>query len=303
MGSGLAAPGPNAPGAHHPHRSLAEYRQMMRAIVRQGLVDVMLMSPSSAEQLAIDEHCFERSSVTPAVRANDATDIWLAHSAAYGQEPARPFRTATVRQLQYGSRPPEGSPIVNLGLYSVTLNNDAALDRETLEHYREFRGEASLAGFRHFLEVFAPNAPVRPIADVSRFVNDSIARLLAGIPREARPTFLKIPYFGPAAMESLVHYDPTLVVGVLGGAAGTTLDAFMLVAEAKKYGARAALFGRKINQAEDQLAFVRFLRAVADEQLDPREATRAYHAELDRAGRKPRLSLAEDLCQTTPATL
>ncbi len=58
-------------------------------------------------------------------------------------------------------------------------------------------------------------------------------------------------------MEELVAYDPHLVVGILGGSAGTTYDAFKMLAEAKKYGARAALYGRKINSAECQLAFVR----------------------------------------------
>ena len=62
--------------------------------------------------------------------------------------------------------------------------------------------------------------------------------------------FLKIVYHGPRAMEELVAYDPHLVVGILGGGAGTTYDAFKLIAEAQKYGARAALFGRKINSAE-----------------------------------------------------
>ena len=42
-----------------------------------------------------------------------------------------------------------------------------------------------------------------------------------------------------------------------------TLDAFQLLHDAQKHGARAALFGRKINQAENQLAFVETLRHVA----------------------------------------
>ena len=77
------------------------------------------------------------------------------------------------------------------------------------------------------------------------------------------------------AMEELVSYDPHLVVGILGGSAGTTYDAFKLLAEARKHGARAALFGRKINNSECQLAFVEFLRRIADGQLGPEEAVRA----------------------------
>ena len=96
-------------------------------------------------------------------------------------------------------------------------------------------------------------------------------------------------------MEELVTYDPHLVVGILGGGAGTTYDAFKLLAEARKYGARAALFGRKINHAECQLAFVEFLRRIADGQIEAEEAVRAYHGVLQRLKIKPQRSLADDL--------
>lgn len=301
MGLGIRAPGPNPPDSQTRFRSLAEYRQLMRDVVRQGLVDIVLMSPSSAEILAIDEQIFEGSAVTPAARANDATDIWLGQSGNYARQPSRPFRSATLEQIQRGSnRSADRSTAIDLGLYSITLNNDAVLDRESLQAYAQFRGEAAQAGLRHFLEVFAPNAPVHPIADVPRFVNDSIARLLAGVPRHARPLFLKMPYFGRAALEDLRDYDSSLVVGILGGAAGTTHDAFRLVEQAKKHGARAALFGRKINHAEDQLAFIRWLRRVADDQVTPDDATRAYHADLLKAGRRPSRTLTEDLLISDP---
>jgi hypothetical protein len=65
----------------------------------------------------------------------------------------------------------------------------------------------------------------------------------------ARPLFLKLPYHGPVAIAELTAYDPHLVVGVLGGSAGTTHDAFLLLQDARQHGARAALFGRKINRA------------------------------------------------------
>src|SRR5205085_3428822 len=94
---------------------------------------------------------------------------------------------------------------------------------------------------------------------------------------KGRPLFLKMVYHGPRALEELVHYDPHLMVGILGGSAGTTYDAFKLLAEAKKYGARVALFGRKINNAENQLAFIHFLRLIADGQVTAEEAVRAYH--------------------------
>ena len=65
--------------------------------------------------------------------------------------------------------------------------------------------------------------------------------------------------------------------------------------EAKKYGARAALFGRKINQAEHQLEFVTVLRAVADDELDPYEAVRDYHGRLETLGITPQRPLEDDL--------
>lgn len=131
------------------------------------------------------------------------------------------------------------------------------------------------------------------------FINDVIARTLAGVSSAGRPAFLKIAYQGPKAMEELVAYDPHLVVGVLGGAAGTTLDAFTLLHEAQKHGARAALFGRKINQAENQLAFIEFLRHIANGVIAPDEAVRAYHAVLEKLKVRPQRSLEEDLTLQT----
>ncbi len=188
-----------------------------------------------------------------------------------------------------------------MGLYSITFNNDAERDRGALEHYKTFRLEAEAKGFRHFLEVFEPNAPLQPLANTGAFINDCIVRTLAGVTRASRPIFLKIPYFGPEAMEDLAAYDPSLVIGILGGSAGTTRDAFQLLHDARKYGARAALFGRKINLAEDQLSFVRYLRMLADGELDPIEAVRAYHGDLDKLKIPAIRSLEQDLELTRPS--
>ena len=117
-----------------------------------------------------------------------------------------------------------------------------------------------------------------------------------------RPLFLKIVYHGPAAMEALARYDRSLVVGILGGSAGTTFDAFHMLWEAKKYGARVALYGRKINNAEHQLSFIHYLRAVADDQLEPEEAVKAYHGALEKLGIRPQRSLADDLQRTETAS-
>lgn len=301
MGFGIAAPGAdrNAAADGQRFRSLEQYRQFMRDVIRQGLIDIMLMSASSSEVLTIEERLFDGSTVTPAVRANDTSDIWLGLSGSYNQQPSLAFRTTTIDHIQCGRRecsPSDRNLGADLGLYSITFNNNAERDREALQSYKQFRLESEAKGFRHFLEVFAPNATGEyAIEDVPRFINDCIARTLAGVTRNARPIFLKIPYSGPAAMESLVQYDPSLIVGILGGSAGTTHDAFRMLWEAKKYGARAALFGRKINNSEDQLTFVRFLRLLADGEMQPEDAVRAYHSELEKLDIQPHRELEEDL--------
>ena len=289
MAFGLAATGVDA--ATGRARSLADYRDQIREIVRQGLVDVMLMSASTSEQLTVEERLFDGSAVTPAVRANDATDIHLPAGGTYGQEPSRPFRTSTIEHIMRHG----GS---DLGLYSITPANDVTYDLPMLEAYRAFRLEAEEAGFRHFLEVFAPNVPGAVQGDPGRFLNDVIARTLAGVTRAGRPLFLKLPYLGPAALEELVAYDPHLVPGILGGSAGTTFDAFSLLEEARRHGARVALFGRKINSSEHPLTFVGYLRRIADGELPAAEACRAYHADLQRLGVRPLRPLDEDMQPT-----
>jgi hypothetical protein len=308
MAMGMAAPGKSP--EHHAQegrfRSLAEYRQLMRDVTSQGLIDIMLMSASNNEVLTIQERLFDDSHVTPAVRANDTTDIWLAAGTGhYPNQPSRPFRTTTIDHAQCGKVAcDEGERTLgaDLGLYSLTFPHATALDRASLEAYRNFRLEAEAKGFRHFLEVFDPNAPQAPIEDLGRFINDNIARTLAGVTRRGRPIFLKLAYHGPEAMEQLAAYDRSLIPGILGGSAGTTYDAFHQLWEAKKHGARVALYGRKINNAEHQLTFITFLRAIADGRIGPEEAVRAYHGELQKLGIAPYRSLEDDLKRTNTAS-
>jgi hypothetical protein len=307
MAFGIGSPGrsPEMHAGEGRMRTLAEYRENIRQVTRQGLVDIMLMSASSNEALAIGERLFEHSHVTPAARANDASDIFAVRHGRYIQEPSRPFRTASLDHIQCGHadcEPAERSLGANLGLYSVTFNNRLDEDLASLEAYKCFRQEAERKGFRHFLEVFDPNAPEGLSSETApQYINDCIARTLAGVATAGRPIFLKIVYHGPRAMEELVAYDPHLVVGILGGSAGTTYDAFKLIAEAQKYGARAALFGRKINNAECQLAFVEFLRRIVDGEVTPEEAVRAYHGVLEKLGIKPQRSLSDDMQLTSGA--
>jgi hypothetical protein len=305
LGLGAAGQSPEMHAGEVRFKSLEEYREQMRIITRSELVDIMLMSASSNHALTISERIFDNSPVTPAVRANDTTDIHLARGAGYHLSPARPFRTATLDHIQCGHidcDPAERTLGANLGLYSVTFNNDLACDLETLERFHAFREEAERKGFRYFLEVFDPNiaGAVAP-GILPQYINDMITRMLAGVGPSGRPLFLKMVYHGPNALEELVHFDPHLIVGILGGSAGTTRDAFQLLYDAQKYGARVALFGRKINNAENQLAFVHFLRLIVEAKIGPEDAVKAYHAVLAKLGLKPKRSLEDDLKVTDQA--
>ncbi|MSR31604.1 MAG: hypothetical protein EXR99_08875 [Gemmataceae bacterium] len=303
LGIGATGKSPESHQGETRYRSLSEFRDIIQQIVEQKLVDIMLMSASTAEAMALYKKIFDNSPVTPAARANDTTDIHILRGGKSPTQPSMPFRTASIDHIQCGSwncSSEQRQKGVNLGLYSITFNNEAGLDRAALEEYKNFRLEAEKKGFRHFLEVFDPNRPEAVQHDkIPGFINDAIARALGGVTAKGRPVFLKIVYHGAKSMEELVHYDPHLVVGILGGSAGTTYDAFKLLAEAKKYGARAALFGRKINNAEHQLHFIRYLRFLADGQMAPEEAVKAYHGDLQKEGIQPHRSLQDDMQLTS----
>jgi hypothetical protein len=306
MAFGIAAPGqsPEYYGQEGKFRSLAEYREQIRQVIRQGKVDIMLMSASTNEILTIDERLFDNSPVTPAARANDTSDVHVITGGHYIDRPALPFRSATIDHIQCGKyecATHERRLGANLGLYSVTFNNHLETDLHILEQFKEFRLEAEKKGFRYFLEVFNPNMPnvVAP-EKLGQFINDHIVRDLAGVTKAGRPMFLKVVYQGPKYMEQLATYDPTLIPGILGGASGTTYDAFKMLEEAKKYGAKIALYGRKINNSEHQLAFISFLRLVGDGDVSAEEAVKGYHGVLQKLAITPYRSLAEDMQLTNP---
>lgn len=293
MSGGVTAAGPLGGHAARPgaHRTRGAYLDAMRALAAQGELDILLTSASNGEVLAGDGSLGER--VTLAVRANDSTDVWRPRGGGYAAAPSRPFRTAELAAVR---------PFCDLVLYSVTFNNDLDLDLAALQEYRAFRREAAELGLRHFLEVFNPNAPAGLLPEqVGAFVNDTIVRSLAGVTRAERPVFLKMAYNGGRALAELVEHDPSLVVGILGGSAGTTRDTFELLARTQHHGGRVALFGRKIQRAESQLDLVGLMRPVLRGELDPADAVRSYHDTLAAAGVAPQRTLADDLQVTDPA--
>ncbi len=309
MAFGITAPGLDYSQCQHGYnesegcyKTLEDYREQIRAVIDQGIVDIVLLSASNLEKLAIEEKLFAKSAVTPAARANDTSDVWAVRGGKYPKLPSRAFRSATIEHIKYGRYQVDHSQAhqgADLGLYSITFTNDLDWDYKALSDYAQFRVEAEQKGFRHFLELFNPNVdPGIPSKKVSAFLNDHIIRTLAGVTESGRPIFLKIPYNGPGPLEELVSYDPQLIVGILGGSAGTTLDAFQLIHDAHKYGARVALFGRKINLSEHPLAFIEFLRRIVDGQIEPVEAVKAYHGVLEKLKIKPLRHLQQDLQST-----
>ena len=264
-------------------------------MIEQDIVDIVLTSASNLELLH-ERGAFARGTIQPAIRANEATDCWggIRHQ-NYTNQASRPFRTADLSRVMNGG--------TDLGLYSLTFVNNLDDDLRSLDAFAAFRAQAIPLGFKYFLEVFNPNIDIGLAPEQrAEFVNDCILRCLAGLMRAERPQFLKIPFNGPRAIEELASFDAELVVGVLGGGAGTTRDTFELVSQAERYGARVALFGRKINLAERPLALVALMRQVANGTIGPDEAVRAYHGELQQAGIKP-LRALEDDCQVTEAPL
>lgn len=287
MSAGVSSPGPrdlhdDSKGQHN----VASFRQSIIDVVKHGVVDIMLVAASSLEAVSA-KGTFKKSHVTPAIRANDATDIWRARGSSYTKECARPFRTANLHHCK---------KFADLGLYSVTFNNDLSADYAHLEAYNEFRAEASKLKFRHFLEVFNPNAPKNLSPEqMPFFVNDNILRCLGGMTRADRPLFLKMPFNGRKAMEELAGYDTELVVGILGGGGGTTRDCLELIHQGEKSGARVALFGRKIKLAESPLDLLDLFRPVIERHITPEEAVKQYHAILGKKKLRPVRALEDDL--------
>ena len=293
IGFGRAAPvpDPKRPGCHLPRET---HLQAVREMTASGLVDIMLLSASSCERLS-NEGLFNGTSVTPAIRLNDTTDIWSARGGRYREQPSRHHRTARMDQARIHA---------DLGLYSVTFSNERDIDALNAEVYSAFRAEAAEHGMRHFLEIFNPAFEINLAngAEIGSFINDNIVRVLAGVMEADQPKFLKLQYNGPAAMEELASYDPGhLIVGILGGSAGTTRDTFELLYQAEKHGARVALFGRKIHLADSPVEIVKMMRAVVEGSVSPVEAVRAYHGALETQGISPARALEDDLIVTEDA--
>ena len=98
--------------------------------------------------------------------------------------------------------------LTDLGLYSITFNNDLDADVRSLE---AFRGSATMrpptASIISSKSSIPTSTGVAPEL-LPHFINDCILRCLAGVVEAQRPRFLKIAYNGPKALEELASFDP-----------------------------------------------------------------------------------------------
>ena len=223
MAFGIGAPGQSLErhDGEVRFKTLAEYRQQIREVIRQGIVDIVLMSASTSELLTLEERLFEDSPVTPAVRANDATDVH-----AMRRQPRFPRRPRGRFARWLWIMPNAGIWIVlpkNAGGASIsgcTRSRSTTIANWTAKRSKPTTGFArkpSARAFGIFWKCSIRTVPMRfRKSSGPAFINDVIARTLAGVGKSGRPIFLKIAYQGPEAMEALVGYDPHLIVGVLG---------------------------------------------------------------------------------------
>ncbi len=180
MGPGLHAVGPvrNPDGATPRLRTRAEFLAQCADIVKQDVVDILLASASNIEAL-VEDGAFKGTGVKPAIRANDATDVWRHRGAKHHETPSRAFRTASLKRVK-------GGGLTDLGLYSLTFNNVTDADVASLEAFAAFRADAEASDFKYFLEVFNPNAPARPVGGGHAGLRQRFHRAVSGRPHQGR---------------------------------------------------------------------------------------------------------------------
>ena len=125
-----------------------------QAIVAQDLVDIMLISASNLERLHERRRLRRQRREAGHPRQRHDRHLVGARRPLH-QQPSRPFRTGVAQA-------PGCAKLTDLGLYSITFNNDLDADLRSLEAFTAFRADAPANGFRYFLEVFNPNVDIGP---------------------------------------------------------------------------------------------------------------------------------------------
>jgi len=265
-----------------PHyRNRIEFLELQRQFIEDAYIDGLLMTPADAEILALEEKLFNHSPVTPIVRMNAETGIWNPRHGIYRQQFSLPFQTVPVEVAQYCESLVNNATAchINLGLYSITLNNDVEADERMLNAYLKFaRDVGEIRGFEHVLEVFLPNVRI-PGMDVEKrgqYTADSIHRTMSYLRIRQRPLFIKTAYTTKEIWQELTSFDPTLVIGALGGPRQNAKSTLSLAHDVTEYGGRVILFGRTVFQEDDPRMMAKALRAVLDREGSIEEAHNEY---------------------------
>ncbi len=277
---GLRGLGSVGRGPRERWRTRPAFLELCRELSRDGAIDGCLLTPADAETLAVDERFFDDLAVTPLVRTNAETMIWSPRHGRYGASPSKPFITVPPADAGFCREQICAAREFNvrLGLYSITLNNDVDLDRETLSVYLTFAKEVGrTAGFDHFLEVFLPNLPQYGLSLEAQgeYVADTIVRTMSYLRTHERPRFIKTAFTTPAVWRELCAFDPTLLIGALGGPRTDALGTLELAHQVIAHGGKLILFGRAVFQDDSPLQIARALRAVLDGAA-PAEAHERY---------------------------
>ena len=286
----LAAVGIQGLGyVHHPrphYRTRPEFLQLQRDLVADGSIDGLLMTPADAEVLAVEESIFDGTPVTPLVRMNAETAIWSPRYGAYQSQHSRPFQTVFPDDAQAYCESlvaPALECRVSLGLYSITLNNDVVADERMLNAYIQFAHTVGeMQGFDHILEVFLPNIKLPGLDNEKRgmYVADSIVRTMNYLRKHQRPRFIKTAYTTAKVWNELTQFDPSLIIGALGGPRENARKTLQLANNVIQNGGHAILFGRTIFGEESPVGIARALRIVLDELMSPEEAHSMYQQSL-----------------------
>ena len=176
------------------------------------------VAPAPASVLTIQERLFDNSP-RHARRPRQRHDRHPPPAGGtYAAEPSRPFRTATIEQIQSGnSTDPSGSELrrgADLGLYSITPNNDLEFDYATLRRTRNSASRPSARASATSSRCSTPTpAATHARHDLGRFINDLIVRTLAGVPQRAGRCSSRSPTTGRRRWRSWSRYDPHLVAG------------------------------------------------------------------------------------------
>ena len=281
------------------YRTRAEFLDQIRAIVRAGLLDIMLMSASNTE-LLIHEGLFKNSPVTPAIRANDTSDIWRMRGAALhdllrarSARPRSPGRCTAPRHPVPAAPAPISastrSPSTTTSTPICLRSKPSPISAPTLPR----SASAISSGVQPERRFPASLPDVLPA-----YVNDAIPALPRLRHRADRPQFLKIVYNGPKALEELTSFDPAGDRGVLGGGGRhhPRLPASCFAGRTLRRTRR--LVGREISLAETPLAIVATRRAPVAGAGRRRRPCKAYHGELQKQRIKPQRPLEDDMAIT-----